>query len=145
VRGTRHAPRGQALAEFALSATALLIFLFGVVVVARGLFVYDLVASGARQGARWAMVRGNGCAVSGCPASSTSVKAYVMTKVPGIADTNLTVITNFSGSSTAGCTDSVQKGRACTVAVTVSYPYTFGYPLKMVATLASTSTMVMSQ
>jgi Flp pilus assembly protein TadG len=145
LRRPRHGERGQSLAEFALSATALMIFLFGVVVVARGLFIYDLVASGARQGARWAMVRGDGCTVATCPANSTSVKSYVMTKVPGIADATLSVVANFTGSSTAGCTDASQKGRACTVAVTVSYPYTFGYPLKMVTHLASTSTMVMSQ
>lgn len=144
-RRARHGERGQSLAEFALSATALMVFLFGIVVMARGLFIYDMVASGARQGARWAMVRGNGCTSATCPATTASVKTYVGTKVPGINDPNLVVNTTWSGAAAAGCTDASDKGRSCQVAVNVQYPFKFSFPLKMQVTLQSTSTMIMSQ
>jgi Flp pilus assembly protein TadG len=128
--------------EFALAATATLIFLFGIVIAGRAIFSYDLVASAARQGARWAMVRGSGCAVSGCPATKDSIKTYVDSVAPQIAST-ASVTTAWSTGT--GCTDANDDGRGCTVAVTVTYPFLVMYPLKSTISMSSTSTMVIAQ
>ena len=140
--GRRSASLGQTLVEFALSASALLVFLFGVVIMARGIYAYDTVAYAAQQGARWAMVRGNGCTVADCPATSSEISAFVQTKANGIAN-EISVTPTYSTGN--GCTSSGDQGRGCVVSVTVSYPFRFSYPLAMSVTLSNTATMTMTQ
>ena len=77
---------GTALVEFSITVVVMLILLFGVVDVGRAAFAYDWVSNAARQGARYAIVRGAFCQaiVPGCPANQAAVKNYVTTNAPGI-------------------------------------------------------------
>jgi len=118
------------------------ICLFGIIVMARALFAYDLVANASRLGARWASVRGSGCTVPGCPTTGAAVKSFLLGVSPGVAN-SLGVATSWA--SGAGCTDAAFQGRACLVTVTVTYPFRFAYPLKLAITMSSSSTMAISQ
>jgi hypothetical protein len=138
-----HAQRGQALPEFGLAAIVVMTFFFGIIVSARAIFAYDMVANAARMGARYAIVRGTGCTVSGCPATATSIQTYLLSENPGLATTNLQV--KASWATAPGCTDANQQGRACLVTVQVVYPFRFSYPLNWTTTITGSSSMVISQ
>jgi hypothetical protein len=55
----RASRRGQALVEFALVIPLMLILAFALVDFARGIFIYSVISSAAREGARYAIVHGN--------------------------------------------------------------------------------------
>lgn len=71
---TRCRPRGsgQALVEFALVAPILLVFIFGVLDLGRGIYTYSVVSDVAREGARYAIVHGNLAPGDGMAASGPS-------------------------------------------------------------------------
>lgn len=83
---------GSALIEFALVSTVFLTLLFGIIDAGRALYAYDFVSSAARQGTRYAMVRGTSCStdLSGCEGSNpigareADVQAYVRSFAVGI-------------------------------------------------------------
>jgi Flp pilus assembly protein TadG len=58
MRIRQHRRRGISAVEFAIISPVLLLFMLGLVVGAFGIFRYQLVASLAREGARYASVRG---------------------------------------------------------------------------------------
>jgi|SRR5579862_2602017 len=88
---------GSTAIEFAIVATTLLIIIFGIVDIGRALYAYDWVADAARQGTRFAIVRGQTCSglSSGCPAQASDVNAYVAGLTLGIDSGQVTV--------TSGC------------------------------------------
>ncbi len=65
-RGIR---RGQALAEFALVVPLFLLLTLALVDFARGIFVYSVISSAAREGARYAIVHGSLAAADNPPTS----------------------------------------------------------------------------
>ena len=65
---------GQALAELSIVAVLLVSLLFGIVDGGRLIYAYHMVSFAARQGVRWAIVRG---AASGRVASASDVSSYV--------------------------------------------------------------------
>ena len=141
--------RGQVLVEFALVIPAALMLMFGALDMGRALFAYDSVSNGARIGTRYAIVRGSTCAVAGCPASNTSVGAYVKARTPGVDQTNMSVTALWPGGN-AGCTSTATpyNGPGCIVTVTVQYTvrYTLLWFLKTNSyPISSTSQMVISQ
>ena len=142
--------RGSTLAEFALVSTLVLLAIFAVIEVGRGMYTYHLVSNGARLGTRYAIVRGSTCTqtLATCtPASSTDVQAYVRTvSSAGIDPSALTVTTTWS--SAPSCfSGSPYQGAGCIVSVTASYTFTSVVPLLGLTgiPLSSTSTMVISQ
>jgi Flp pilus assembly protein TadG len=138
--------RGNALAEFAIVSTAALTLMFGIIDLGRALYTYHLVSSAARQGSRYAIVRGSSCTAAGCPASVDTIQTYVRGLAPGIDPNSLTVTTTWSGAP--GCTDPANQGPGCVVAVNASYPFRFiVVPLlpRFTMTIASTSQMVIAQ
>ena len=69
---------GAALLEFALSAAVLFMLLFGCISVCLALYTRNLVTDAAREGARWAIVRGASCTVlADCSATSAEIQTYV--------------------------------------------------------------------
>jgi Flp pilus assembly protein TadG len=143
VRRCQKGERGSSIVEFAIAATALLMLMFAIIDFGRALYTYHLVASGARAGSRYAIVRGTSCMVSGCPATATQIQDYVRGLAPAIDPNALTVNTTWPTSS--GCNGSATPG--CPVSVQVSYTFAFIAPLMPQFTLpmTSTSTMVISQ
>jgi len=80
--------RGQAYVEFALTALALVLLMFGIFEMCLLFYDYDLVSYAASSGARWAMVHG---ANSSSPATSADVQNYVQGIVPGLNPARLGV------------------------------------------------------
>jgi Flp pilus assembly protein TadG len=67
------------MVEFAIVSVIFLFLLFGVVEFGRAVWIKNSINAGAREGARYAAVRGS---TSGRPATADSVSAYVATKIP---------------------------------------------------------------
>jgi Flp pilus assembly protein TadG len=141
-RHSRYRRQGATLVEAAIVYPVFLLLTVGVIVVGLGMFRYNQMASLAREGARWASVRGsqyasdtgNATATSG---SSGSIATYVKSLAAGLDTNSLTVTTSWSTSN-----DSSTPGKNA-VSVTVSYPWVpeayFGG-----VTLTSTSVMTIS-
>jgi Flp pilus assembly protein TadG len=119
---------GTALVEFSITVVVMLILLFGVVDVGRAAFAYDWVSNAARQGARYAIVRGAFCQaiVPGCPANQAAVQNYVTSNAPGIKTTDVTVNTHCIVSGTSFGLLPCAPGT--TVYVQVQYSFSFITP-----------------
>jgi Flp pilus assembly protein TadG len=137
-----HGERGSALVEFAIASTVALTMIFGIIDFGRGLYTYHLVANAARAGSRFAIVRGNTCAVAGCPVTSAQVQTYVRGLAPGIDPNSLTVTATWPGG--ADCVGVVNNNPGCPVVVTVTYPFKFMVALLPGFTMSMTSVSQMS-
>jgi Flp pilus assembly protein TadG len=137
--------RGNALVEFAIASTTMLMLMFGIIDFGRALYTYHLVADGARSGARYAMVRGSTCTVSGCPATADAIQSYVRGLAPGIDPNQLNVTTSYSTGD--GCIDPNKQGPGCVVSVQASYTFSFLTPLmpSFRMSMSSTSQVVIAQ
>jgi Flp pilus assembly protein TadG len=142
-RRSHEGERGQALVEFGLVASVMFLALFAVIDFGRALYAYNLVASSAYIGARYAIVHGSSCTLSMCPASSAAIQTYVRSKVNGINTAQLTVTTTWVKAS--GCTDPAYQGPLCIAKVQVSYPFQFMIALHQSLTMTMTTQMVISQ
>jgi Flp pilus assembly protein TadG len=151
----RTSQRGSSLPETAIVMAALLALMFGIIDFGRATYTYAFVAQLARQGARWAMVRGSSCtALEHCNASRTDVQNYVQSLSQGATiASNITVPVN-NGLVFSNCPagSAANNAPGCTVSVTVQYPFTFMLPYMpknggglMQITMSSTSQMVISQ
>jgi Flp pilus assembly protein TadG len=154
----RHRQTGAALVEYAFILILFMSVLFGISGFGHALFVYHHVNNAAKEGARYATVRGYNCdkdeAVHSCQASNSAsgaagptdlagVTAYIQAITPPSIDTSKMVITACGVSGQVACPESTptvcsatvgtQPATAnydgCTVKVTVSYPYNFIFPL----------------
>lgn len=154
--------QGSTTLEYAIVLTVLLTFLFGIMDFSRFLYTYHFVSEAAREGSRYAVVRGStfagtACASTAtfaCDATAANVQSYVQGLTPpGVASSSLTVTTAWGAAptgSTGTCpTASPGNNPGCTVKVVVSYPYKFMLPFlpksSSTWTVSSTSVMVISQ
>jgi len=141
--------RGAALVEAALVYPVLWLLIIGVIVGGLGVVRHNQVALLAREGSRYASVRGAGYAkplseggTGSTAATTTTIQDYVRGKAAGLDTTQVTVTTTWNTSNalthTSG-SSTIQN----TVSVTVSYPWIpeayFGG-----VTLTSTSVTTMS-
>jgi Flp pilus assembly protein TadG len=135
----RHAERGSSLPEMAIAASALLALLLGIVDFGRAMYTYGFVAQLAREGARWAVVRGAGCTVlDHCKATSADVQTYVQSLAEGMTPGTIAVTATWPN---AGC-----DTQGCPVVVNVQYPFKFiGVLPGAKINMSSTSQMVISQ
>lgn len=148
----RKSERGSTMIETAFALTALLTVLFGIVDFGRALYTYSFVTHLARQGARWAIVRGSTCTLlDHCPAQqgAPDITSYVQslnegaTTASGITaslsfpQTNCSSVTSGGGGNQPGCL----------AVVTVRYPFNFLLPFMPAGqmNMSSTSEMVISQ
>jgi Flp pilus assembly protein TadG len=114
--------------------------MFGIIDFGRAMYTYSSVAELARQGARWAIVRGSGCTVlDSCNATSAEVQTYVQSLSLGMMNTsNITAVATWPNNN---C-----KSTGCPVLVTVKYPFSFiTGVLPGAFPMASSSQMVISQ
>lgn len=133
---------GSQLVEFAISVLVLLSVVFGIMDFCRAIYAYHFVSYAAQEGARFAMVRGNGWAGYGacntsappsftakydCVAKNTDVQNYVRSiAMPGINANNVAVNTNWPGTSSDCAT--ANNSPSCPVSVNVTYTFTFMMP-----------------
>jgi Flp pilus assembly protein TadG len=145
--------RGTSLLEFTLCLTVMLMAVFAIMDVSRAIYMDHFVVTAARQGARYAAVRGaaytgTSCATTStvnCAANSANVIAFVKSLAPmGSSLTNLTVTPTWPGTDGSGavCTNVVRTSNTfgCLVTVTVAYSYAFSLPFLPPKTVSLTST-----
>ena len=154
---------GAALVEMALSCSILLMLLLGLFEMTLAFYTYHYVSDAAREGSRWAIVRGStSCANTpslpyACPSGATEVDIanYVGTLgYPGIdSGKYMTVTVDTSQVSADNATwTSCGEGTSCNapgdqVQVTVTYYFPLNVPFWKSVTLpvTSSSSMVYSQ
>jgi len=132
-RGLEREQAGQSLAELSIVLVLFLVLLFGIVDAGRLIFAYNAVSAGAREGVRWAVVRGARGHLG--KVSKVDIKAFVQNSTVG---TTVDVDATWTPDSAPGST----------VAVTVTSPFSPIAPFPMVPktlTLSSTSSMVISR
>jgi hypothetical protein len=151
----RHVPgaeRGSALVEFAVSGSVLFLTLIGLMKICLAVYSYHYVSEAAREGARFAMVRGSACIgfASACPAAAADVQTYVRNLgYPGIVPSNMTVITTWAAYPTgSACTPSSScnnPGNLAKVEAVYSFPLSIPWGPTRTLTMISTSEIVISQ
>jgi Flp pilus assembly protein TadG len=145
-----HSERGSTLVETALSMLVLLIVALGVMEMSLALYTYHFISDAAREGTRFAIVRGSSCTTysgftSGCPAKGTDIQSYVRgLGFPGIDASLMTVTTSFPTTGPS-CTPSVIpcNNPGNLVQVTVSYRFPLSIPFVPANTLTMTSSSKM--
>jgi|SRR6266581_3560355 len=131
-RGLERGRAGQSLAELSIVLVLFLVVTFGIVDAGRLIFAYNAVSLSAREGVRYAIVRGS---TSLQVANEDDIKTYVRSKTVGVALDPITV-TWPDGNNNPGSK----------VQVTVQSPFTPVTPfLSRTINLASTSMMVISR
>ena len=155
---------GASLIEMAVSCAVLLAAFFGVFEFSLASYTYHYVSESAREGARYAMVRGStSCTntpnLSGCKATATQISNYVKNLgYPGInSASNMTVnVSWLTGTTVTGGSNTTTTWAACAgtcnlpgnmVKVVVTYAFPLAVPFSTITTLNVTSTaqMVVSQ
>jgi Flp pilus assembly protein TadG len=141
--------RGSALFEYAIVVLISLTFMFGIVDFGRALYAYHFVSNAAREGTRFASVRGATCPptfTTACPADTTDVQNFVKNAPQGINVAAITVTPtwkNPNGLAVCGATGNKYPG--CAVQVRVAYDFKFIFPLMPANfTMSSTSEMLIS-
>ena len=142
---------GSSIVETALSAMILFSLVFGIMEISMALYAYHFTAEAAREGTRYAIVRGSSCSgsSSGCPAKASDVQSYVGgLAFPGINPAAITVMTTWPTMGPS-CTPSSNpcNNPGNIVMVTVDYQFPLSIPFVPSSTLnmTSTSEMVISQ
>lgn len=153
----RHAERGTSLPETAIVLVVLLSLLFGIMDFGRALYTYGFIADVAREGARWASVRGSvSCTnfpnLDHCNASGSDIQTYVQSLSEGATTPSSIAVTTYlnslwpgttgPGSGSTGCTAG-SNAPGCLVVVQVTYPFKFILPYMPVGTITTSSTSKM--
>jgi Flp pilus assembly protein TadG len=152
-----HGEQGSAMVEMAMSMILLLTILFGILELCLALYSYHFVSEAAREGTRYAIVRGSTSAsdcpsnpVAACPAAASDIKSHVsQLGFPGINITASDVTVAWSVYPAGGtCTPSATcNNPGNMVKVTVAYPFQLSIPFvqRRMLTMTSASEMVISQ
>jgi Flp pilus assembly protein TadG len=91
--------------EFGLILPVFLLLTVGIIDLGRGIWIYNTLAHAAREGVRYAIVRGE---TSKRPASSGEVKEVVRTRTVGLDSEKLVVSTSWEPDNKPGSTVRVQ-------------------------------------
>jgi TadE-like protein len=170
----RRKERGATTLELAFTLTLILFpLMFGIIDFSRALYAYHWVSYAAREGTRWASVRGAACPTAnplpgGCPATPAQVETFVQSIHPpgmvyvsgscatvGCVSATTTYLNPSSlyGGSAADCTNGgvlAPNSPGCIVQVQVNYYFGFRLPFLESLTgttlnMQSRSQMVISQ
>lgn len=171
-RGWRSRLRGETggtLVETAFSITILLVLVIGIMDACLMVYSYHFISNAAREGTRYAIVRGNqwtqppwnytgtcsSYTAAGCVATEQNIEDYVKSlSFPGIDTSNITVIpTSYVAYGATACTDpGVSNPPACNsvgnlIEVKVQYKFATFIPFipSRFLTMSSTSRMLVSQ
>ena len=143
----RQRERGSSTLETVIVMGVLLGMICGIIDFGRAIYTYGFVAQLARQGARWAIVRGSQCTLlTDCNATSAEVQTYVQSLAYGFITPSSVVATTTWPACHPG---SSGNAPGCNVEVTVTYPFKFALPWMPTSlgtlNMTSTSEMVISQ
>jgi Flp pilus assembly protein TadG len=91
--------KGTVLVEAAISLLTFLLLLFGIIEGGIAVWTYNTIAFAARQGTRYAAVRG---ANNPSPATTSTVQTYVQSQAIGLDTSKMTVTTTWTPNNTPG-------------------------------------------
>jgi Flp pilus assembly protein TadG len=147
---------GSTLVETALSLVILLTVAMGVMEMSLALYTYHFISDAAREGTRFAIVRGSSCAAnagltSACPATQADIQSYVQgLGYPGI-DPNLMTVTTTAYLAyptgtvcTAAFLTCMSPGNQVKVIVSYQFPLSIPFIPASTLTMSSTSQMVIA-
>lgn len=113
---------GATLIEFAISLSAMLMFLFVLMETCIAIYTYAMVSDCAREATRWAITRGSTCQTSSstsCTATTTQISAHATGMgFPNPGGGTMTATTTFPD-TTDNC--STDDAPGCRVKVSISY------------------------
>ena len=144
---------GTALVEFAISASVLLMLVFGIIEMSYALYTYNYVSDAARVATRYAVVRGSGCTgMPDCGITAAELQTYIQgIAYPGIKPGSLTATTTWLSASssqpttwTACAGQCNSPGNAVEIQVTYAFPLFLPFWKSTSLSLKSTSQMVIS-
>jgi Flp pilus assembly protein TadG len=154
----RRGERGQALIEIGLCSALLMMLVFGSIELSLALYSYHFVSAAAREGIRYAIVRGATCTDADCPATPATIQTYVRgLGYPGINPNALTVTATcganpappgtptLTACAATGSTPNYLAGNLVQVLVSYQYPLVLPFVRTTTITMTSTSQMVISQ
>ena len=152
---TRRAPErcwnseGETLVETAVSFTILLTLVFGIIELGLALYTYNFVSESAREGARYAMVRGSSCTSPCTGATNADVQTYIQNLgYPGLNASDITATATWPDTGST-CTPSVSPcnnpGNNVMVQVVYAFPWNPPFFPKRTLTMTSTSEVIISQ
>ena len=150
---------GATILETAIASAVFLAMLIGVMQMMLVLYTFNYVSDAAREGSRYAMVRGstsctNTPALSNCNATGANIQTWVRGHAyPGIASSKLNLTTSWlkvsatTPATWSACTSGTcnAPGNQVKVVATYSYPLAVPFVPKMTFNLSSTSKMVIAQ
>ena len=133
---------GESLVEFALTVPILFGFVFGLMQVCLAFYSYELISDAAREGTRYAIVRGSTCETSSstsCTASASSVSSYITgLGLPNPGGGTMSVVTTYPDG------DEV-PGHRVEVYVTYTFPYKIMFVTSKSLSMSSVSEMYIIQ
>ena len=138
--------QGETLVEFALATILIFSAILGEVDFGRMLFAYNVVSKVARQGVRYAAVRGYTAGANA--ATADAVKSYVAGQSVGYVTTdNVTVKTiDAAGTNEADWPASDNPGRLVKITATYTFnPLVIPWLPQAVRTVSSTAYMVIAR
>ena len=148
-----HSEEGASIVEFAFATTILFAIIFGILQMSLALYTYHFTSDAAREGTRWAIVRGsvsctNTPGLTNCNASTADIATFIKgLGYPGIDSSKITVTTTFKNPDNTVCTIAPCNAPGNSVQTRVSYAFPLRIPFSTSSTLnvGSTSMMTISQ
>lgn len=147
-RRIAHAQEGAAAVEMAMSIGVLLTVIIGMMKMCLGVYCYHYTSEAAREGARWAIVRGSS---SGQETTADAISTYVKTLgYPALTPANMTVTVSWAGFPTGViCTPNTNPcdnpGNMVSVTVQYAYPLSIPFVGNRTLNMSSTSTAIIAQ
>ena len=139
LRSLRREDTGQAIVEVAIGLPLIAAFTFAMIEICLAYYTYCTISESAREGTRYAIVRGATCqtsAFTSCTASSSDVNTYVThLGWPNLAGGSMTTTTTYpDGNENSGSR----------VQVVVKYVFPYNIPFAPKGSIQMSSTSVMS-
>ena len=125
---------GSTLVESALALGVFLQIVLGTIEAGRFLYFYNWISYAAREGTRYACVRGSS---SSHPAAASDVQTFIMNQAVTYDPSNVTVTTTWSPNN--------NPGSAVKVEVDYAYSPLIGFIVPAAVTIKAKSQMVISQ
>jgi Flp pilus assembly protein TadG len=153
---------GSTLVETAVCFLIYMMMVIGIMEVCLLFYAYNFVSEAAREGARWAIVRGstsctNTPGLASCDASAATIQSYVLgLNYPGLSSANMSVNVSYETAVSSGspatttwtaCSSGTCNAPGNAVNVQVIYAFPLAVPgLRLTAlNLSENSQMVIAQ
>jgi len=145
----RPGERGNTMVEFAFVVVIMLTILFGIIDFGRALYTYHFISNAAREGTRYASVRGATCdnaMVTPCPITARQIRNYVKNVPLGIDVSQMNPTATFTNPNGLAVCGATRDYPGCAIQVQVSYNFKFLFPLMPSNfTMSSTSQMIITR